>query len=165
MALLDDTDLKILELLQEDAMMTQTAIGAEVELHYSVVSRRIKWLKENAYILDSCATLNYQKLGYDIIYYDLVQLTEHSTATNADFKSAIRNNFPNVVECCKVSGTWDYILKVVAKNTADYNQISGALKDLPCVRMVRGFHATEQAVLCGIPLPTPPTGRDLQDDG
>lgn len=128
---LDPIDLQILQLLQEDASLSVKAIGAEVGLTVSPTYDRINRLKEAGVIEKNVLLLNHEQLGLGVIAYCHISLKNHAVATSTEFeKQAIV--FKEVMEVVRLSGNFDYMLKVVTKDLKTYHEfIEGHLSRLP----------------------------------
>lgn len=117
---LDTIDRKILTLLQQNALMTIQEIGKQVNLSKTPVHERIKRLEREGIIDRYVTILNKKKLGDLLMVYCQVTLDRQTRDAFAAFESAIRE-LPDVVECNRVSGTFDYLLKIVSRNMETYN--------------------------------------------
>ncbi|MEM6321662.1 MAG: Lrp/AsnC family transcriptional regulator [Bacteroidota bacterium] len=117
---LDDTDRKLLMLLQKDCRMKIKDLAAELNLSSTPTFERIKKL-ERAGIIDSyVAVLNPDKVGKKLNAYVHVFLKEHSKEIVKKFiKMSI--DFSEVQECHYVTGGADFILKVLVNNIEEYN--------------------------------------------
>jgi Lrp/AsnC family transcriptional regulator, leucine-responsive regulatory protein len=124
----DAKDLHILPLIQKYCMLTHAVIGNQVGLEASVVSRRIQELEKEKYILGYQAVLSREKLGFPETVFALVRLKVHEAGPFRAFRDELLPvQFPNVVECSKLMGPWDFLLKVVCKNTKEYDDFVVAL--------------------------------------
>ncbi|MGB3179514.1 MAG: Lrp/AsnC family transcriptional regulator [Albidovulum sp.] len=115
---LADTDRKILRLLQKDARASTQDLAAAAGLSTSPAWRRLKRLEDLGIIRGQVALLDARKLGLGALAYVQVSLTDHSEATVARFDSFVTGQ-PQILECARVTGAFDYILKVVTKDAED----------------------------------------------
>lgn len=121
MEILDKIDRKILGLLQVDARLTIQEIGQRINLSKTPVHERIKRL-ERAGVIDRYVTiLDKKKLGNPLMIYCQVTLDRQTRDAFADFDAAVRE-LPEVLECNRVSGTFDYLLKIVSRDMDTYNR-------------------------------------------
>ena len=107
---LDATDHKILKLLQEDSNRTVKSISESLGLSTTPVFERIKKLEKENYIDKYVAVLNQKKVGLKQIVFIGITLQGHTRSYLEKFVKEI-NDFPEVVECHRVSGGFDYLLK------------------------------------------------------
>ena len=112
---LDRTDRQILECLQADGRMSNVALAKKVNLTTTPCLERVRRLKERGYFDGYRAIINPEKLGYTIQALISVSLSEHSTETIRPFEKAVKK-IPNILTCYHVTGRFDYIIQVVAKN-------------------------------------------------
>jgi DNA-binding Lrp family transcriptional regulator len=110
-------DRKILASLQKEGRLTSNELAERVALSPSQCSRRRAQLEAEGYIRGYHAELDREKLGYDIIV--MVSVTA-ATHTRADAKrlTELFSEQPQVLEAYELTGSMDYLLKVVAPNLA-----------------------------------------------
>lgn len=119
---LDKTDHQILTLLQQDARMSITDIAEAVHLSATPCARRIKRLEQSGVITGYHTTVDPHKLGYSFAVYIAVGMDKHTSDRFAEFEKKIQS-FEEVVSCSIVTGrSEDYLLKVVVKNMAHYEE-------------------------------------------
>lgn len=116
----DETDLRILRLLQQNAQLTIKEIAATIHLSITPIHDRIKKLEREGIIEKYVTILSRKKLGKSLMVYCNVTLDKQQHEHFDDFNQAILQ-MPEVVECCVVSGTFDYLLKVVATDVESYH--------------------------------------------
>ena len=121
MDLLDKTDRHILQLLQADARLTIQAIGQQINLSKTPVHERIKRLEREGIITQYVTLIDKKRVGNGLTVYCQVTLDKQTRDTFADFDAAIRD-LPEVLECSRVSGTFDYLLKIVSQDMETYNR-------------------------------------------
>jgi len=119
MKTLDPIDLRILDLLQQDAKLTNKEIAGQLGMTTTPVYERIKKLEESGYIKKYVALIDKEKMGYGLMAFCNVSLKEHSNAFIKTFESEILS-LDDVVECHHIAGSFDYLLKVVAKDMTTY---------------------------------------------
>ncbi|MDO5615772.1 MAG: Lrp/AsnC family transcriptional regulator [Cruoricaptor ignavus] len=121
MKALDVTDFKILNILQDDSTISVKDIAEQVGLSFSPTYERIKNLKNNGIIQKYVAILDAEKSGFEIMAYCNITLKEQSHEKLLEFETKIKEQ-ANVLEVVSLSGTYDYMIKVVAKNIKQYNK-------------------------------------------
>lgn len=117
---LDETDLKILKCLQEDAKMTVKQIASRVSLSSTPVFERIKRLENEGFIKKYTVVLDQEKMGRGFLVFCSVKLKQMNRDIANDFVSVIRN-IPEVTACYNVAGEFDYILTIYAPDMKYYN--------------------------------------------
>ncbi|KLT67850.1 MULTISPECIES: Lrp/AsnC family transcriptional regulator [Flavobacterium] len=118
---LDETDKKILRLLQEDAHYTLKDIANKINLSLTPVHDRVKRLEKEGVIEKYVTILNKKKLGNNLTVYCQVTLTKQTYDTSEGFNQSILN-LPEVVECNYVSGNFDYMLKIIIPDMESYHR-------------------------------------------
>jgi DNA-binding Lrp family transcriptional regulator len=116
---LDKTDLEILKMLQKDSNRTTKSIAAHLDMSTSPVFERIKKLEKEGYIKKYVAVLDNKKIGLKLTVFIGITLQGHTRSYLEKFVKEI-NNFPEVVECHRVSGNFDYLLKLVVEDIEAY---------------------------------------------
>lgn len=116
---IDKTDAKILNLLQQDSNQTHKRIAETLGMTTTPIFERIKRLQREGYIDKYMAIVNKRRLGYKQTIYVGVTLKGH-TREYLDRFVKIVDDFEEVLECHRVSGSYDYLLKVVAKDIEAY---------------------------------------------
>lgn len=116
---LDDADRAILKLLQEDAFLTTKEIGARLNLTTTPVFERVKRLEKEGYVGRYTALLDRRKVGLSILVFCEVSLKEHNRDFLLHFEASVVG-LPEVLECHHVTGEYDYLLKVAARDMDDY---------------------------------------------
>ena len=105
---LDEFDHRLLELLQQDAGATLSALGEEVGLSASAVQRRIKRYRETG-VMRQVAELNPAMVGNITLPAVLVSLERESARHHAAFYARMRGA-PEVQQCYVLAGEWDYLV-------------------------------------------------------
>ncbi|MCV2449142.1 MULTISPECIES: Lrp/AsnC family transcriptional regulator [unclassified Paracoccus (in: a-proteobacteria)] len=123
---LDDTDRKILSLLQEDATLSLDDIAARVGASKTPVWNRIRKLREAGVIRAQVALLDPDALGLDACFFVLIRTSEHDPEWARKFLTAVRAR-PEVIEAHRLAGDIDYILKVRVRNARAYDRFYQAL--------------------------------------
>lgn len=126
----DKYDLAVLNALQCDGRATNAAIGEEIHLSASQVSRRIQRLEESGVISGYAAMLDADILGLGVMAFTAVTLGRHGPGQGDVFERAIAD-MPEVLECLSVTGEADYVLRVVAPDLASFSEFM--MKRLLCI--------------------------------
>ena len=123
---LDDTDRKILSLLQEDATLSLDDIAARVGASKTPVWNRIRRMREAGVILKQTALLDAESLGLEACFFVLIRTSEHEADWQHKFLQVLQSR-PEVLEAHRLAGDIDYILKVRVKNARAYDTFYQAL--------------------------------------
>ncbi len=116
---LDKIDLQILSILQKDSNRTTKSIAEELGMTTSPIFERIKKLEKEGFIKKYVAVLDNKKIGLKLKVFIGITLQGHTRSFLEKFVKEI-NNFPEVVECHRVSGNYDYLLKLVVEDIEAY---------------------------------------------
>lgn len=120
--MLDERDRKILSLLQADAEQPVNDIAASVALSPSACSRRIARLKEEGFIARTTAELDRRKMGLPTTVFVIVRTGSHATDWLEKFHLAV-SAIPEIVEVHRLTGNFDYILKIVLPDVEHYDVV------------------------------------------
>ncbi|WP_288287871.1 Lrp/AsnC family transcriptional regulator [uncultured Sphingobium sp.] len=120
--ILDHTDRRILSLLQDDATLSVSDIAEKVGLSATPCWKRIKRLEKDGIIERRVAILNRDRLGLGVTVIVAIRTAKHSDEWLQIFADGVAK-IPEVVEFYRMSGEIDYLLKVVARDIADYDRI------------------------------------------
>lgn len=123
---LDRIDRKILANLQAEGRLTNQALAERVALSPSACLARVRRLERAGFIQDYHARLDPFRLDVGLVLFAEVVLKGHGPEALARFDSAIEA-LPQVVEASHVSGAYDYLLKVVVKDMAEWTRIGEQL--------------------------------------
>lgn len=119
---LDNTDKKILEILQARAKITNAKLSEEIGLSPAPTLERVKKLEQMGIITSYHARLNADKVGLGVTTFVLATLKGHNKTNIEKFINQI-NEIPEVIECHHITGAGDFILKVISKDIATYQQL------------------------------------------
>jgi len=108
---LDESDRKILTLIQNDATLTHQDIAEKSGVSATSVWRRIKNLEEVGVIKGQVALLDTKKIGMQVCALINLRLLRHGEDTRVEFEDFIASR-PEVMECYAVVGNYDYMLVV-----------------------------------------------------
>ena len=133
---LDALDRKILDVLQNDGRASNVEISAKVHLSAPQCFRRVRSLEERGVIRGYRAQVQPEALGLGVMAYVSLTIDGGQFGRVREIEASIRD-FPQILECHTVSGDYDYLLKVVARDLKSLSQFlsagSGrrAIDDLP----------------------------------
>mgnify|MGYP000562907086 CR=1 FL=1 len=112
-------DKKILAILQDDASISTAALAERVHMSQSPCWRKINKMQQDSLIEKRVAILNREKLGMDVVVFSTINLSTQGREYLEDFEAEVKL-LPEVLECYTMAGSWDYMLKIVAKNIRHY---------------------------------------------
>lgn len=118
---LDVIDLKILNLLQEDARLSNQDLADLVHLSASACHRRVKILESNGIIEKYQAKINYAKLGIKIEAMVEIKLAHLTDEDHHTFMTQIRD-FDEVINVYIITGESNYVLWVATKDLDSFSQ-------------------------------------------
>lgn len=118
--MLDNLDVKILQILQQDCTIPVAEIGKKVGLSTTPCWRRIQKMEELGVIQKRVALLDPAHVNVPVTVFVFVTTNQHSQDWLETFHSAIQS-FPEVVEFYRMSGQVDYLLRVVVPDIASYD--------------------------------------------
>ena len=118
---LDQTDLQILKTLQRNAKLTTKELADAVHLTPTPVFERQKRLERQGYIKRYVAVLDPEKLGQGLLVFCKVKLKPINHEIADSFTRRIQR-IPEVTECYNTSGSYDYLLKVRARDMKQYQE-------------------------------------------
>jgi Lrp/AsnC family transcriptional regulator, leucine-responsive regulatory protein len=136
---LDEIDLRILKHLSENAKITTKELASKVNLSPSPVFERIKRLETNGIIKKYIAILDAEKLSYGLIIFCNIKLKQHDKSIGHEFVTDIMR-LDEVVECYNISGDFDFLLKVLAKDMKHYQDF--VFNKLGSVKSIGSTHST-----------------------
>ena len=98
--------------------------------------RRIARLEQEGYIKGKVALLDELLIGFDMLVYAHVRLSNHGRDQLADFEKLIMS-YDEVTECYTMAGTMDFMLRIISKGIEGYEQfVRDHLLSLPYVQEV-----------------------------
>lgn len=119
---LDKIDRRILEILQANAKITNAQLANEIGLSPAPTLERVKKLEVSGIIKSYHAMLNNEKVGLGVSTFVMVSLKGHNKVNIEAFTQAI-NEIEEVIECHHITGSGDFILKIIAQDIAAYQKL------------------------------------------
>ena len=119
---LDDTDRAILRALQHDATQSAGALGRALGLSQPACWRRIRRLEQAGVIAGRRVVLDAARLGFGVTVFLGVKLAAKGRVSLADFERAV-TAIPEVQTVEHILGLYDYRLRVVARDIADFERV------------------------------------------
>ncbi len=123
---LDALDRQILAELQADGRITNVELARRVNLSAPPCLRRVRRLEEEGVIRGYHTDLDAAALGWEVMFFALVGL-ESQKQSVLDAFEALATSWPEVRECHMIRGGGDFLLRLVARNTAHENELTARL--------------------------------------
>lgn len=142
---MDAIDRQLVALLLDDARLTYQELGRAVRLSANTTADRVRRLRAKGIISGYHARLDYEAIGRPLLLISDIRLREGYD--NARFHASLAD-IPQVVEAFRVTGEYDYQLRLACTGTAEFERILDALKTEHGVREVRS-----RLLLHDIPMP------------
>lgn len=120
--MLDARDRRLLTLLQVDADLPVAALAERVALSPSACSRRIQRLRDDGYIARRVTVLDRSRMRAPTTVFVLLRSGRHAAEWVEALRTAIEG-VPEIVEAHRLTGNYDYLLKVVLPNVEHYDQV------------------------------------------
>ena len=117
----DETNAKILALLQRDSSLTNEAIGSEVNLSPTAVIKRVKKLRDSGVIEATVAVLSLQSAGPIVAALVLCSFDPDGAATIDQFAQTLLSR-PEITNAWVVTGEVDVVLLVLTRTVDEYDQ-------------------------------------------
>lgn len=120
--ILDATDRALLRLMQKDATQPTARLGEKLGLSQPATWRRIKRLQDAGIITGRRLKLDAEKLGFGVTVFLGVKLATKGRVSLEDFERAV-TAIAEVQSVEHVLGLYDYRLRVVARDLADFERV------------------------------------------
>ena len=141
---LDETDIRILRFLQQDARLTIKELASKVMLSTTPVFERIKRMEREGYIKRYATILDAEKLHKGFVVFCRVKLRPLNKQVASEFCDTIRK-IGEVTECYNISGEYDYLLKVHAPDMKCYQEfVLNVLGQLPMLSSIESTFVMEE---------------------
>ena len=140
----DDTDRAILRLIQRDAALSLADIAKEVGLTPTPCWKRIRRMEAGGIITGRVALVDPAKVGLGLSVFVAIETGDHSAPWIESFATTVAK-MPEVVDCWRLGGDVDYMLRVVVPDMAAFDNFYRKLTaDVPALRKVTSRFAMER---------------------
>jgi len=143
---LDETDRRILALLQSDGLQSMAELSKTIGVAASTLSDRVKRLGRLGAITGTHAHVDPHAIGLNLLAFVFVGWSDG--VVEAEFLKRVATA-PQVLECHHVTGGWNYLLKV---RVADTRALEGFLASV--LKQVKGLQRTETLIVLSSPKET-----------
>lgn len=122
MVKIDDTDRRILAILQRDAAIGLDALGDKVGLSRNACWRRIRALDEAGVILGRVALLDPDRLGLSLTVFMQIRAERHDAEWLSAFARATKA-MPEIQSVYRMTGDLDYLIRARVADMKDYDRL------------------------------------------
>ena len=119
--MLDKTDRELLRLLQSNARASNALLAERINLSPTPCLRRVRKLESSGVIKGYAAVVDPAAVGLRVAAFAFVKLDKNTAENGEAFEQAVAL-LPEVMECCVVTGSHDYVLRIVAKDLNAYER-------------------------------------------
>ena len=141
---LDETDRKILRILQRNSDLTVKELAAKLHLSTSPTFERQKRLERDGYIERYMAVVNPHKVGNGIMVLCNIRLKQHSQELIQEFMDVVQN-LEEITECYNTSGDYDFLIKVYAHDMKSYQQFMlNTLGTIDCIGSLHSIFVIDE---------------------
>jgi len=141
---LTETDARILELLQENARISNVSLARRVKLSPSACLRRVRALEEAGFVRGHVTLLDPMRLGLGVSVFIQVSLEKKDETSLKRFERAIAPR-PEVMECYLMTGDSDYLLRVVVPDVAAFERfLMEHVTKIPGIAMIKSSFTLKQ---------------------
>lgn len=135
--MIDDTDKKILTILQDNGRITNSRLAQEIGLSPPAVLERVRRLESSGVIDKYVAILDRKKTGFEIQTIVMVCVSHHQIASLEHVIERL-TCMDEVLECHQLTGEVDFLLKVVVKDMSSYTDfVNNKLSGIPGIQNVK----------------------------
>ncbi|MEP5570053.1 MAG: Lrp/AsnC family transcriptional regulator [Halioglobus sp.] len=120
---MDRAEVKILQVLQTDGRISNVDLAEKAGLSESPCFRRVRNLEESGVISGYRAQVNQRSIGLQVTAFVLITLDKQDDKKQRTFLAEVEAE-EHIVECHAMSGSHDYLLKVVARNMDHFSELS-----------------------------------------
>jgi Lrp/AsnC family transcriptional regulator len=117
---LDSIDRRIVGLLQDDATLSHAQLAERVGASSASCWRRVKALEAAGVLGRTVRLVTPEAVGRTVNVMCNVRMQSHAFEVRNGFEAFVAGR-PEIIECFSMSGEWDYLMRVVAADVADYN--------------------------------------------
>ncbi|KPZ63238.1 Leucine-responsive regulatory protein [Pseudoalteromonas sp. P1-16-1b] len=143
--MLDNKDQQLLVALQSQARMSVSELANTINLSDTPTLRRIKKLEQEQVIIGYHAAINPKSLNLNVLVYAFVRLCQNSVSAAQQFEQHVEK-LPHVLECSVISGSHDYLLKIISQGLESYEQfVKHQLGSLSCIANIESTVVLKQS--------------------
>ncbi|WP_417222003.1 Lrp/AsnC family transcriptional regulator [Amphritea sp.] len=141
---MDSIDKKILTILQQDITLSVADIAEQVNLSTTPCWKRIKRLEDSGVIKARVALLDSAKVGAGVSVFVHIKTQQHEEQWLTNFAASILR-FDEVMECYRMAGEWDYLIRVATQDIHSFDRFYKKLiSEVPGLTDVTSSFAMEE---------------------
>ena len=141
--MIDKIDKKILKILQQNATIPLTELSKMVGVSVTPCWNRIKKMEQEKIILSRISVIDNKKVNLEIVAFLNISIPNHTKEWLSKFTKII-NKYDQIIEIHRVSGSSDYILKILSPSMEEYDKFQQKLIDeTGCINMQTSFSQKE----------------------
>lgn len=134
---LDNSDRRILNILQQDGRITNTRLAAEIGISPPAMLERVKRLEASGVIERYVALVDREKTGFGLLALVMVSLSLHQISSLQTVKEQLVA-LDEVLECYQITGDVDFLLKVAVKDMNSYTAfINHKISGIPGIQNIK----------------------------
>ncbi|THB85062.1 Lrp/AsnC family transcriptional regulator [Pantoea allii] len=141
---LSTTDMKILEILQDDARVTNQVLAEKINVSASPCWRKVRKLEEDEVIQGYRAVLDRKKIGLGVMVFIRVVIDSHNEAEARKFEEEV-TALEDVVACYSIGGDADFLLQIVALDLDSYADFAmSVVRRLPGIKEMQSMFVLKE---------------------
>ena len=139
MTKLDETDIKMLNVLQTNSDITTKELATKVNLSPSPTFERQKRLEREGYIDHYMAVVNPEKVGNGLLVLCGITLRQHAKNLGRQFVESVQQ-IREISECWNTSGVYDFMMKIYVRDMKHYQSfVLDTLGEIDCIGSLNSF--------------------------
>jgi DNA-binding Lrp family transcriptional regulator len=142
---LDRMDIRILQTLSEHGRISWRDMADRIGLSLTPTLRRVKRLESEGYITGYAAMLDEAKIAGSMSVFVSVTLERQADATMSAIEVAV-GKLPNVASCYMMTGNSDYLLRVVVRDLAQYQEVLRELTRIADIAHIQSSFALRAVI-------------------
>ena len=115
----DPLERRIVQLLQKDASLSHADLAEKVGSSSASCWRRIRALEAAGVLSSTVRLVSPERIGRGVNVICNIRVRSHSREVRGPFEEFVRSR-PEIMECYSMSGEWDYLLRILVKDVASY---------------------------------------------
>ncbi len=119
---LDQFNRKILQAVQSNGSLAQKDLARQVNLSPNACWHRVNNLKQQGIIMGQTVRLDRRKLDLGLVVFVMLRTRHHSAEWLAEFRKHV-SLIPEVIDFYRISGDYDYFLKIVTRDMESYDAV------------------------------------------
>ena len=134
---LDKTDVKILNIIQQDGRITNAKLAKEIGISPPAMLERVRRLEAAGVIENYVTILNREKTGFGLMAIVIVTLSLHQISSLQTVKERLIE-LDEVLECFQLTGDIDFLLKVAVRDMNTYTAfVNDKLSGIPGIQNIK----------------------------